>query len=65
MGCLMGIDTGNQALTTCFFISRCAINLTSEKEVFNGLRHERMMELSRVEKVVFYGISRSVENYVL
>ena len=65
MGCLMSIDTGNQALTTCFFISRCAINLTSEKEVFNGLRHERMMELSGVEKVVFYGISWTVENYVL
>ena len=59
------VDTCNDALSAGFLVSGCAVHLSGEEQVFHHLRFQCMLQLCRVEVVVFDGISRTVHHQVL
>ena len=54
-----GIDTGHQALSACFLITRRAVDLSCEIEIIDKLRFKSVQKLGWVEEVVFDGIARA------
>jgi Ni2+-binding GTPase involved in maturation of urease and hydrogenase len=58
------VDTCNDTLSAGFFVSGCPVYLSGEEQVFHHLRFQCMLQLCRVEVVVFDSISRTVHHQV-
>lgn len=56
----MCIDTGDDALSGCFFVAGGSIYLSGKEQVFDFLRFQRMFELGGIEEVIFYCITGAV-----
>lgn len=61
----MSVYTCNDTLAACFLVTCSTVHLTSKEQVLDNFRFECMLELGRVEVVVFYGISRAVKHHIL
>lgn len=57
-----GIDSGEDALSRCFFVAAGSVELTGEEETFKLLAHEVGSELERVCHIVFHGIAGTEHN---
>ena len=61
----MGIYPCHKPLTGGFLIPRGTIDLTCQKEVFNYLRTQTMVQVLRVEIVIFYSVGGLEYNGIL
>ena len=60
----MGIDTGHNSLRRSFLITGGTINLTSQEEVFYNLGTQGIVQVLRIEIIVFYSVCRFEYNSV-
>lgn len=52
-----GIDPGEESLSGGFFVAACAVDLSGEKEVGDGLQFEPREEAARIDGVVLDGVA--------
>jgi hypothetical protein len=53
----VGIDPCNDTLSSGFFVSCCAINLTRKEKILDEFGLQRMMQLGRHKEVIFDGLA--------
>ena len=58
------VDACHGTLTASLFIASRSIHLSCKEEICNFLRFQRMLKLGRIEEIVLYGITRSIDLYV-
>ena len=51
-----GVDSGNQTLGRCLFVTRASVNLSGCKESRNLLELKTRSQLSRIDTIVFYRV---------
>ena len=61
----MGIHTGNNPLCSGFLVARSSVHLTGQEEVLHHLGTKGIVQILRIEIVVFHRISRLKEHGVL
>ena len=60
----MRIDTGDQALSPGLFITGRAIDLSGKKEIADGFCLQVMIELCRIEEIIFDGVTRAINLHI-
>ena len=60
----VGVDACDDALSGCFLVACGAVHLSSQEEVFDFLRFQRMLQLRGVEVVVLDGVAGAVDYQV-
>ena len=60
----MRVDARYQTLAAGFFISGRTINLSGKEEVLDLLRLQVMIQLCRIEEIVFNRISRTINLHI-
>ena len=60
----MCVDTRNDSLSGCFFITGRSVYLSGKEQILYILRFQRMFQLGGVKEVVFDGIARAVDDEV-
>ena len=61
----MRIDAGHQALRGGFFVAGRAVDLSGQIEAGDDARFQRGLQLCRIEEIVFHGIGRAEDPYLL
>ena len=59
------VQSGDQALSTCFFIPSGTVDLSRHEQTLNTSCLKRQRQLARVHMIIFYRISRLEDSNVL
>lgn len=54
------VDSGNRALTSCFFVTGGSVHLSGKEKSLDDFRLQRMLQLGWVEVIVLDGVTWSV-----
>ena len=55
------VDSGNRALTSCFFVTGGSVYLSGKEKSLDDFRLQRMLQLGWVEVIVLDGVTWSVD----